>query len=256
MGRRSAIAVDNRARCQSPRTNRCSPDLPHYDDRSVVFADSGVFSRVGCSHREIAEISPKSALSILLAPIAGQSAEQVSEALINKFGSIFRIVSATEPMLAESSPEAANVGKFIVAARQLIGAAFRETVVRGPVDPSSREFRDYLLLKFLGRPVEELHVIYVDGNNGFIAEEQVSVGSEASVSFRASVVLRRSLELDAKGLLLVHNHPSENPYPSVEDIRATKHISQLANSLEISILDHFIVAGNNVVGMIELGIAL
>lgn len=52
----------------------------------------------------------------------------------------------------------------------------------------------------------------------------------------------------------MHNHPSEIPEPSIEDIRSTRHIKMVASALDVEIVDHLIIAGTKVVSMSRLNV--
>ena len=54
-------------------------------------------------------------------------------------------------------------------------------------------------------------------------------------------------------MVLVHNHPSGNPYPSPQDIDITKKIYGLLSSVDICLYDHIIIGNNNYVSMKKLG---
>lgn len=141
---------------------------------------------------------------------------------------------------------------MIVGARALVLASLQETVTRAKVDPGDASFANYLSLKLGGRPHEELHAIFVDHVGGFIAEELISIGGIGRVDAKISVIIRRSIELAASGIYLVHNHPSRCPNPSPDDVRATKQVASVARTLEIDLIDHFIIAGRSVVSMRRL----
>jgi DNA repair protein RadC len=53
--------------------------------------------------------------------------------------------------------------------------------------------------------------------------------------------------------MLVHNHPSGNPEPSMADRHMTQTIKQALALIDVHLLDHFIVAGSKTVSMSELG---
>ncbi|HRC16227.1 MAG TPA: JAB domain-containing protein, partial [Bacteroidia bacterium] len=46
-------------------------------------------------------------------------------------------------------------------------------------------------------------------------------------------------------IILCHNHPSGNPKPSQADVNLTSKLSQAGKLLEINILDHVIIAGDD-----------
>jgi len=54
-------------------------------------------------------------------------------------------------------------------------------------------------------------------------------------------VIKRSLELGATALILVHNHPSGDPAPSTADVQMTRQIIEVAKPLGITVHDHIII---------------
>lgn len=52
----------------------------------------------------------------------------------------------------------------------------------------------------------------------------------------------------AYAFVLSHNHPSGDPYPSEADRRFTRRIKEVADLLQISLLDHIVVGGENANG--------
>ena len=56
---------------------------------------------------------------------------------------------------------------------------------------------------------------------------------------------------NATGLIVVHNHPSGEPEPSVADIRLTESLKKAADAMDIKLLDHMIVAGNDYFSFLE-----
>lgn len=189
-----------------------------------------------------------------MTPFAGPGSAKLAELLIERFGTLDRILSASENQIMAACESRADVGSMIAGARALVLAAMQETVTRSPVNPADPKLERYLALKFRGCSHEELHAIFVDSNSGFIAEELVSLGTANKVEARVAPIMRRALELGASGFYLIHNHPSKCPEPSVEDVRATKQIILVANALELSVLDHLIIAGNSMVSMRRLNL--
>ena len=90
---------------------------------------------------------------------------------------------------------------------------------------------------------EECWVLFLNHVNRLIGKEMVSKGGMDSTSVDKRVILRRVLERKATGIILVHNHPSGSPYPSVEDIRQTKELGKALASCDLHLVDHVIVAG-------------
>ncbi len=163
-------------------------------------------------------------------------------------------MTATDEQVLKSCAEDLDVGILILAARNLIHAALHESVTRSEVRSDDPALLNYLILKMRGKAHEELHAIFVDRDLGFIREELVAVGGQSAVESRIRPLLTRSLELGAAGFYLAHNHPSQHPNPSCEDVRSTLALAQIVKAVDLVIFDHFIVAGNSVASMRGLGL--
>jgi DNA repair protein RadC len=92
---------------------------------------------------------------------------------------------------------------------------------------------------------EECWVLFLNHANRLIGKEMVSRGGMDSTTVDKRVILRRTLDRKASGVILVHNHPSGNPYPSVEDIRQTKELGRAMASCDLHLVDHVIIAGGS-----------
>lgn len=90
---------------------------------------------------------------------------------------------------------------------------------------------------------EECWVLFLNRSNGLIAKEKMTTGGQDFTLFDKRVIIRRALERKSSALILVHNHPSGNPFPSVEDINQTKDLHRALSSCGLQLLDHVIVAG-------------
>jgi proteasome lid subunit RPN8/RPN11 len=92
---------------------------------------------------------------------------------------------------------------------------------------------------------EECWCLFLNRTNALIAKERMTTGGQDFTLFDKRVIIRRALERKASSVILVHNHPSGNPFPSVEDINQTKDLHRALSSCGLQLLDHVIVAGSS-----------
>ena len=92
---------------------------------------------------------------------------------------------------------------------------------------------------------EECWLLFLNHANRLIGKEMVSKGGMESTSIDKRIILRRVLDRKASGVILVHNHPSGTPYPSVEDIRQTRELGKALTSCDLRLVDHVIVSGRS-----------
>ena len=88
---------------------------------------------------------------------------------------------------------------------------------------------------------EHFKVLLLNTKSKIIEECDISVGDLSSTVIHPREVFSHAVRRSAASVLLIHNHPSGNPEPSRQDIEVTKRLSEAAEILGISILDHIII---------------
>lgn len=91
-------------------------------------------------------------------------------------------------------------------------------------------------------PVEHVRVLFLNTRNELLADETVTRGTIDNAPFYPREILRRALELHAASVIAAHNHPSGDPTPSGRDLAATRQLVAAGTALNLTILDHLILA--------------
>ena len=84
-----------------------------------------------------------------------------------------------------------------------------------------------------------------------LAERTIFEGTLNASVFHPREIFRFAIEESANSIILVHNHPSGDPQPSQEDIRATKQLIEAGNQIGIKVLDHIIIGDGIFVSLKE-----
>ena len=84
-----------------------------------------------------------------------------------------------------------------------------------------------------------------------LSEGTVFEGTLNASVFHPREIFRFAIEESANSIVLVHNHPSGDPQPSQEDIRATKQLIEAGNQIGIKVLDHIIIGDGIFVSLKE-----
>ncbi len=122
--------------------------------------------------------------------------------------------------------------------------------IRSPADAA------LLLLGEMGAlDQEQLRVVLLDTRNRVIAVETVYVGSLNAILVRPAEVFREAVRRNACAVIVVHNHPSGSAEESVEDVATTKSLIAAGQLLDITLLDHLIIAQGTWVSLKEKGLA-
>ncbi len=101
---------------------------------------------------------------------------------------------------------------------------------------------------------EHLRVILLNTKNEVLATHEVYKGSVNSAVVRVAEVLRPAIRENCPSMIIVHNHPSGDPTPSPEDILVTRQIRVSGEMMDIELLDHIIIGGQNCVSLKEKGL--
>jgi len=92
---------------------------------------------------------------------------------------------------------------------------------------------------------EEFWIIYLDNSNKIIDKTQLSKGGITGTVVDTRLILKKAIECAAVGIILCHNHPSQNLKPSISDKNLTQKIKAAGEILDIKVLDHLIITQND-----------
>ena len=109
---------------------------------------------------------------------------------------------------------------------------FGRAAVRGYLSSLGAETHEWLL------------ALYLNKDARLVALHTVARGDSSSCPVPMEHLINCAKALEAAGFVLVHNHPSGRRQPSMQDVRVTRDLAQLARNSNIMLLDHFIIAGD------------
>lgn len=89
---------------------------------------------------------------------------------------------------------------------------------------------------------EEFWILCLNRNNRVVGSCRIAIGGVAGVVADVKIIFTRALENNANSIIAFHNHPSGNLKPSTADDDLTKKLVAAGNMLELSVLDHIIIA--------------
>lgn len=92
---------------------------------------------------------------------------------------------------------------------------------------------------------EEFWVLLLNRTNKPITKFKVGLGGVHQTPVDCRLILKQAVLHLASAMVLCHNHPSGNCVPSQADKLLTRTIIDAARLLEIKVVDHIIIAGNN-----------
>jgi DNA repair protein RadC len=202
----------------------------------------------------LAEISPLGSSADLVAALLTHGkptacARAAATELLQAFGGLAGLAAAEANEL-EAAVIARRVGRekpptMLVAALQL---GLRLTTVDAPSPSRFTAAADVAAwaMPRIGRfRHEELWLLSLDGQSRLRAAVQVAKGGLHGVGTRSPDVLRAALRAAATGFVLIHNHPSGDPTPSLQDVTFTEQVHAAAVVVGVPLIDHVVVTASS-----------
>jgi DNA repair protein RadC len=178
---------------------------------------------------------------VLFNAIPRRDTKPVAKRLIERFGSFAEVVNAPPERLKEVK----GVGDAAIMQLKLVRAGalrlMQGGIMQRPVLASWSAVLDYCRAAMGFEAREQFRILFLDKKNRLIADEVQQEGTVDHTPVYVREIVKRSLELSASAIILVHNHPSGDPTPSRADIDMTKQIVDAARPLGVTIHDHIIV---------------
>lgn len=106
----------------------------------------------------------------------------------------------------------------------------------------------------ISRKQEEVWVLLLDSQHYLMRKVMVAKGALNAAHVTAREVFRPAVLAAAAAVILVHNHPSGDPTPSVDDRVFTRAMAEAGELLGVSLLDHVIVAKGGYASLREHGV--
>lgn len=102
--------------------------------------------------------------------------------------------------------------------------------------------------------VEEFWVILLNRANLVLGCQKISQGGVSGTVADPKLIFHQAITQLASGIILAHNHPSGNLKPSQADLDLTRKLVTAGKLLELPILDHLIIAGDNYFSFADEGL--
>src|SRR5208337_4510217 len=186
--------------------------------------------------------------------IPGKSAIHIAQELLTRFGSIHAVSQATVEELSVVK------GIGLAKAAQL-SAAF-ELGRRQDLEPDVGQYSikdPESLVKAMRKGIqdkakEHFMLVLLNTRNKVIAIRTISVGTLNASLVHPREVFKDALMHSASSIILVHNHPSDDPEPSDDDLTLTRRLKDAGRLMGIEVLDHIIITRKGYTSLKERGL--
>jgi DNA repair protein RadC len=188
---------------------------------------------------------------LLTYAIPQRDVKPLAKSLINHFGSFSRVLDASPASLQEVAGLGEYTGALINLVKGCIEFYLKEEALKRRKIPSLETLVDYCRTSMGALKDEQFRVIFLNSQNEIMSEEILQEGTVNQTVVYPRKVLELALKHKAAGLILVHNHPSGNPTPSVADRELTQTIIKASRALNLTVHDHLIISRHSYFSLAE-----
>ena len=191
---------------------------------------------------------------ILFYSIPRKDTNEIAHELIDRFGSLSKVFEADITELCKIKGIGENSAVLLSIIPSLARIYSKDKLGDKPeLDTSSKAGR-YAINLFMGMQYECFYLIALDAQKRVIYAAKVHEGTIHEAPVYPRILVETALRHHANSVLLAHNHPGGSLKPSSADLEATKRIVNALNAIDISVVDHIIVAGDKYFSFAEQGL--
>jgi len=190
---------------------------------------------------------------LLMYVIPRKDVKPIAKRLLNQFNTLASVFDAQVEELKSVEGLGKESAQFLKLNRAILEVYLSSELAEKPKLDSPDTVKAWLRLKLQDKSIEYFGALFTDQQNRCISSEILFEGTIDRAVVYPRALIKRALELDAKGIIVFHNHPAGTAQASNQDIALTKQLLEACNTLDLKLLDHFLLAGTKVLSFQEQG---
>ena len=169
----------------------------------------------------------------------------IAHKLISRFGDLPRVLEASVNSLAEVEGIGEVVAHFLANFRGMHDYYQKEKGKTITTITNTRDAKNYVACFLRYKLIEELYMVGVDGKNKVVFTQKISSGTSSKNNVNIRVMTELVVQYKVDAILIAHNHPYGEPYPSVDDDRFTRALYCAMGINGVRLLDHIIITNES-----------
>ncbi len=180
---------------------------------------------------------------LLFFAIPMRDTNELAHRMIKEFGTLYNLFDSSPQEISRRCKVSLSTGVLI----SMIPAIYKRYAAskwsKRPELDSSKKAGEYAISLFIGETNECFYMLCLDNQSRLIFPALVSRGTIDETQVYPRQIVEMALKYNAASIILVHNHPGSTLAPSKNDIDATRKIMEALHPINVTVVDHIIVAG-------------
>ncbi len=188
--------------------------------------------------------------------IPRRDVKPLAKALLARFGSLRALLDAPAEELQAVEGIGVSAAVALRLVRALAGLYLCRSLETREVVSDPGSLAQLWRARLGGLRHEVFEVAYLDAG-GHLLRDGIETIEEGSVTYAAVYprrVVEGALKRGAAAVVLAHNHPGGRAHPREEDQAVTRRLVEAAAAVEVRVIDHLIVAGEQVLSFRARGL--
>ncbi len=167
----------------------------------------------------------------------------LSRKLIQHFGNVYYVIIAEYKDLIAVPGIGRSSAILIKLVCDLMKISYVKKLSESSLYMDQKSLEAYCRVQLAGKHNEEVHVLYLDAQFKLFEHEVHSKGNIESSNIYPERILEKCIFNKIKYVVLLHNHPASDNSFSSQDVSITQDLSKLLKVCNISLYDHYVIAG-------------
>lgn len=169
-----------------------------------------------------------------------ESVMSLSQKLIEKYDGLSNLLSAEYAELIQNKGIGDAKALKIIATASIAKRIDNKIAINSNVIDSPRTV--YQLCSDIKDQLQENFVVlFLDNKSKLIEKKILYTGTSNEITISPKEIFTEAIKKRSHAIIIVHNHPSGDKTPSIQDIESTKKIIEIGKLVGISLLDHIII---------------
>jgi len=177
--------------------------------------------------------------------IPRKDTNEIAHLLMDEFGSITELIDARSEDILKVNGTGENTVTFLKFIRFIANYYVNEKKKGIKKFKNFEEMCDFIYSKYIGVNKEVIAITSLDNAGGLAGFDIIGEGDVSFVGISSRQVIETVLKRKATGVIITHNHPKGQAFPSSADLEATKTIRDILKSVDVKLIDHIIVAADD-----------
>ncbi len=185
--------------------------------------------------------------------IPRQDTNPIAHRLLQQFGTLAQVLEAPVEELEKVEGMGRNAAIYLQLVLQTGRYYQVSRSMQSKILTTIDQCGAYLCPFFMGRRNETVFLLCLDSKCKVLCCKELGEGSVNSAAVPIRRIVETALAANASTVVLAHNHPTGLALPSNEDVATTRRLGIALDAVDITLIDHIIVAEDDFVSLAQSG---